>query len=286
MVEESNKGGWLILAGALTLHLAFASLPSYSPGGTGFARSLIMDALTPAERLVDRSVSGLTSLWSDYFALLDTREENERLQSEVDRLEVERHLSREAILEADRLRRFFDIDYPIGKPIVARVTGGDPSISQRTVTLDKGRAAGIEPPSPGRTPDGIVGRVIYASYYSSIVQLVTDPVSAVGAVVQDSRVQGIVRGNGTSQLIFEHSESGAPLVPGQLVVTSGIERIYPKGLPIGVISAVETVTDLVSTALIEPSADLDRLEEVVLLGLLPEELPEPDMVDGLDGSLP
>lgn len=232
-----------------------------------------MDTLTPAERLVDRSIHSVAQLWTGYVALVGIRAENERLQSEIDRLRMEQHLDREAVLEAERLRRFFEIDFSVGDPIVARVSGGDPSVSRQTITVDKGRRAGVEPGAPGMTPDGIVGRVIHTSYSSSIVQLLTDPVSAVGALVQESRVEGIVHGNGTNQLVFEHAEAGAPLKPGQMVVTSGTERIYPKGLPIGVISAVDSVTDLVSMAIVEPAADLSRLEEVLLLEAQPDDPP-------------
>jgi len=279
VIEKPNKANWLVFASVLVGHLLLVSLPADSPAHSGFVRSLIMDFLTPAERLVNRSVSGLGGVWTNYFALLETREENLRLQAEVDRLRMEMQLNREAVLEAARLRRFLELDLPAGSEgVVARVTGGDPSVSQRTVMLDKGRGAGIEPGSPVITPDGIVGRVIYTSHFSSIVQLVTDPTSAVGALVQTSRVQGIIRGNGTRELVFEHSEDGTDLLPGDILVTSGTERIYPKGLPVGVIASVGSVTDLVSTALVEPSADLGKLEEIMVLGVSTRSLPEPEEI--------
>lgn len=264
MIEESNKASWLVLVSALVLHLLLVSLPG-APAGTGFARSLIMDALTPLQRLVDGSVHAAASVWESYFALRGAHEENLRLEAEIDRLRMEVQQNREAVLENDRLRRLLSLDPPVEAPVVARVTGADPTISQRTVTLNKGRSAGIEPGSPVRTPDGIIGRVIHASLYSSIVQLVTDPVSAVGALVQESRVQGIVRGDGGTLLLFEHSAGGAELRAGQVLVTSGADRVYPGGLPIGVISSVGTETDLVSTAVVRPLASLGRIEEVLVL---------------------
>jgi len=269
LVEESNKAVWLVLAGALVFHLVLMSLPAEQPSGTGFARSVVMEALTPAERLVDHSVQRVTSIWNNYFALLDTNDENVRLRAEVDRLRMELQANAEAVREAERLQRYLSLDTPDGPPpVVARVTGGDPSTSQRTVTLNRGQSTGVEQGAPARTPDGIVGRVIHASWSSSIVQLVTDPSSAVGALVLESRIQGIVRGNGTSELTLEHSEDGVRLLPGQVVLTSGADKVYPKGLPIGVISEVDTVTDLVSTARVTPFADLGRLEEVLVLGIL------------------
>jgi rod shape-determining protein MreC len=247
-------------------------------------RSLILDVLTPAERAVDRSVDAASSVWSRYFALVGTHEENLRLQEELDHLRIEIQRNSELVIEAERLRRLLDLDPGRETSRVARVTGGDPSVARRTATLDKGRASGVEPGAPVRTPAGIVGRVIYAARFSSIMQLMTDPTSAVGAVVQESRVQGIVRGTGAPRLIFEHSEDGEDLRPGQIVVTSGSERIYPKGVPIGVIVSIETVTDLVSTAIVEPAADLGRLEEVLVLDVTREDPPEPEPIPEPVGS--
>jgi rod shape-determining protein MreC len=270
MVEESNKAAWIVLVSVLFLHLLLVSLPEGRPRGTGFGRALLMDALTPAERLVDRSLSGIRSVWTGYFALAGVGQENEALREEIGQLRMEIQANSEAVLEAERLRRYLSLgDIDAGVPLLARVTGGDPSFSQRTVMLDKGSAAGIGPASPVRTPDGIAGRVIHLSRSSSVVQLITDPLSAVGALVGENRVQGLVRGNGTSELVLEHPEDGVELVPGQVVLTSGSERIYPKGLPIGVVVSVRPAdrgpADLVNRAVVRPLADLTRLEEVLVL---------------------
>lgn len=270
MVEESNKAAWIVLVSVLFLHLMLVSLPEGRPRGTGVGRALLMDALTPAERLVDRGLDGVRSIWTGYFVLVGVRQENAALRDEIGRLRMEIQANSEAVLEAERLRRYLDLeDVGPGVPVLARVTGGDPSFSQRTVTLDKGSAAGVGPASPVRTPDGIVGRVIHLSRSSSVVQLVTDPLSAVGALVGENRVMGLVRGNGTGDLVLEHSEDGVELVPGQVVLTSGSERIYPKGLPIGVVVSVRPAdrdpADLVNRAVVRPLADLGRLEEVLVL---------------------
>lgn len=270
-MEESNKPAWVLLIVALVFNLMLVSLPGGRSVGAGFGRSLLMDALTPVERAVDWAVFGVTSVWDNYFALLDTRRENGELRSELDRLRMEIQRNNEQLIEARRLRRMLALDTLDFDPIAARVTGGDPTILQRSVTLDKGSRAGLEAGATARTPDGIVGRVIAVSEFSSVVQLITDPVSAVGAVMQLSRIPGRVRGNGTNELIFEYSEDGAVIQPGQVVVTSGSEGFYPRGLPIGVITRLESVDDLVSTAIVEPAADLGRLEEVLLV-----QIPVPD----------
>jgi rod shape-determining protein MreC len=278
MVEESNKPAWIVLVSVLFFHLLLVSLPEGRPGASGFARALLMDALTPAERLVDGSLDAVRSVWTGYFSLVGTHQENRALEEELARLRMEAQANSEAVLEAARLRRYLGLeDVVSGVALIARVAGGDPSFSQRTVTLDRGSTAGIGPASRVRTPDGIAGRVIHLSRSAAVVQLIIDPLSAVGAIVEESRLQGLVRGNGSSGLILEYPEEGVQLVPGQVVLTSGSERIYPKGLPIGTVVSVNTFqsdsADLVNTAVVRPLADLSRLEEVLVLR--PDEA-EPD----------
>lgn len=265
MVEESNKAAWIVLFLALAFHLLLVSLPAERSPGTNLARSILMDVLTPPQKVVDRVIEGVTSVWTGYVMLVDTQEENERLQAQLDELRMQIQRDREAVIANERYRRILALSPHVSDSVVARVTGGDPSFGQRTVTLDKGFSAGISPALAVRTPQGIIGRVLYAARASAVVQLITDPASTVGALVEESRVQGRVRGTGTDMLIFEHSEEEVRLVPGQLLVTSGSERIYPPGLPIGVITASIEVSDLVSTARVTPAADLRRLEEAIVL---------------------
>jgi rod shape-determining protein MreC len=283
MVEESNKAAWIVLFSALAFHLLLVSLPAERSPATNLARSVLMDLLTPAQKLVDRGIDSVGSVWTGYVMLVDAQEKSERLEAELDELRMQIQRDREAVIANERYRRIFALSPHVADFVVARVTGGDPSFGQRTVTLDKGRGAGIEPALAVRTPEGVIGRVLYAAHASAIVQLITDPASTVGALVEDSRVQGRVRGNGTDMLIFEHSEDEVPLRPGQVLVTSGSERIYPPGLPIGVITASVEVNDLVSTALVAPAADLRRLEEViVLLRAVPEPGESPDAGDAVE----
>lgn len=285
MVEESNKAAWVALFSALAFHLLLVSLPAERSPGTNLTRSVLMDLLTPAQKLVDWGIDGIASVWNGYVMLVETHQENERLQGELDEARMQIQRNRAAVIDNERLRRILDLPLHMSDFVVAGVTGGDPSFGQRTITLDKGRNAGISEALAVRTPEGIVGRVLSPARSSAIVQLITDPASTVGALVEESRVQGRVRGDGTDMLIFEHSEDEIRLEPGQVLVTSGSERIYPPGLPIGVIAASVEVNDLLSTALVVPAADLRRLEEViVLLRTVPEAGESPEAGDGAGGE--
>ena len=229
-------------------------------------RTLILDGLTPIEKLFDVTLDQIGSVWNNYFALLDTRRENERLQAELSRLEMEMAQNREEVGEAARLRRLMELDPLVNaERVAARVIGWDTTTLRQTVTIDKGTRHGLDNNSPVITPDGIVGRIIHAGHFASIVQLVSDPASAVGVIAQSSRLQGIVRGDGTRYLELEHIDDNVELLPGEELITSGSDQIYPKGLPVGFVRANGPDRDMMKTARLDPAADLSRLEEVLCL---------------------
>ena len=265
MAGRSNKAVWIVLVAVLLAHVTLGVLPAGDPPRTGLVRTLILDGLTPIEKLFDFTVNGVSTMWNNYFSLLDTRSENERLRREnADlRMEIERNL--EDVGQAERLRRLLDaLPSDTGRRVFARVIGSDPTPGRRTVTIDKGRLHGLFTDAPVITPDGIVGRVIHTGHFAAIVQLVSDPESGVGIVVRSSRVQGIVRGDGRDlalDLIADDTELGV----GDELLTSGTDRIYPKGLKVGVIESIGPTEDLMKTARIRPAADLTRLEEVLCL---------------------
>ncbi len=266
MISGPNRTVWLVLCAVLFGHTLMVTLPAGGGSETGIVRTLILDGLTLIEKLFDLTFYGIGSIWNNYFDLLDTRRENERLQAELSRLGMEMEQNREAVGEAARLRRLLDLDPLVNaERVVARVIGRDTSTSRETVTIDKGRRHGLINNSPVVTPDGVVGRIIHAGLSASIVQLVSDPQGAVGVIAQSSRVQGIVRGDGTRYLELEHIDDHIELLPGERIITSGTDQIYPKGLPVGVVAANGPDRDLMKTARVDPAADLSRLEEVLCL---------------------
>ncbi len=270
MTSGSNRTVWLVLCAVLFGHTLMVTLPAGGGSETGIVRTVILAGLTPIEKLFDVTFYGVGSIWNNYFALLDTRRENERLKAELSQLGMEMEQNREAVGEADRLRRLLDLDPLVGaERVAARVIGRDTTTSRQTVTIDKGRRHGLHNNSPVITPDGIVGRIIHAGLFASIVQVVSDPESAVGVIAQSSRLQGIVRGDGTRYLELEHIDDHIELLPGERVITSGTDQIYPKGLLVGIVAANGPDRDLMKTARVDPAADISRLEEVLCLIFAP-----------------
>jgi rod shape-determining protein MreC len=233
------------------------------------------------EKLVDRSLYGVTNVWERYFALIGLHDENQRLTARVNELEMQAQQQREEVLEAKRLREMLALqELGLGKSMVARVIGRDPARSQ-TVTIDKGLSHGVRPDSAVITPAGIVGRVIHSSNFFSIVQLINDSQSAVGVMQESTRRLGVLKGTGGRYLDLEFIDDDTDLKEGEKFITSGQDRVYPKGLPVGVITSVGPRRGLFKTVEIRPAADLGRLEEVLLVPEPPESV---DVLDPTQGT--
>jgi rod shape-determining protein MreC len=262
---ESKKAVWIVLAAALIIHTGLISLQGRRRIDTSFVRMWILDSLAPMEKLVDRSLYGVRYVWDRYIALIGLYDENQRLKHENDELHLQIVGSREAIAEAKRVLALAGLqESGIGKTVVARVIGRDAARSQ-TVTIDKGRAHGVKPDSAVITAEGIVGRVIQSANFFSIVQLITDSQGAVGIMVESTRKPGIVRGNGGRDLDLDYIEDDNDLKEGDKFLTSGLDRVFPRGLPVGVITSIGSRRGLIKEVKIHASADLGRLEEVLCI---------------------
>jgi len=265
MASKSNKTAWVVLLSVLFCHATLVALPSSPPTETSLVRTLILDGLTPIEKFIDFTFHGIGTIWTSYFDLLDVRRENAILTKQNAELRMEAARNKEELRQAERLRRLLNtVPSNSGRHVVARVIGNDTMPGSRTITIDKGRMHGLFADAPVMTPDGLVGRVIHTGHFAAIVQLVEDRRSGIGIVVGENRVQGIVRGNG-QDLILDLITDDAKLAVGDELLTSGSERIYPKGLQVGIIEMLGPTQDLMKTALIRPAADFSRLEEVFCL---------------------
>jgi rod shape-determining protein MreC len=265
MRVESNKTIRIVVLGVLIGHASLVVLEGPSTR-SNFVQVLILDALTPVEGLVAYATNGISSVWDEYVALRGTSEENERLREENAELQMELARNRVELSEAERLRRYLGMGAEVyGERVAARVIGRDPTFLRQTVTIDRGTLHGVQINSAVVTPDGIVGRVIEVAHYSAIVQLVSDPASAVGVIVESSRAQGIVQGWDEGMVRLDHVDDSAVLHVGDELVTSGTDGIYPRGLPVGQVLEVGRPDDLLKTATVRPAADLSRLEEVLVL---------------------
>ncbi len=280
IVNASGKPVWIALTVALVLHIGLISLQGRRRFDTSFLRGWILDSLAPMEKLSDRSFFGIHSIWNRYVWLIGVYDQNQRLQRENDELRLKVIQDREAVLEAQRIRTLVELrDSRFAKSVIARVIGRDPDRVHQTITIDKGAAHGLKRDTAILAPTGIVGRVIISSNFFSIVQLIVDSQGAVGVMLQSSRRQGIVKGNGSRDLELDYIDDDNELKEGDAFITSGQDRIYPRGFPVGVILSVGPRRGLFRAVQVRPNVDLGRLEEVLCI----TELQQPvDVVDPSD----
>lgn len=183
------------------------------------------------------------------------------LESEVKRLQ-------ETAKENERLRKLLEFrDTRAGKKIAARVIGWDPSPWRKTMILDKGTQHGIKKDMAVVVEEGLVGRILEAGPSTSRVILLQDSDSRISALAEQSRSQGVVAGNGSSELTVEYLELESGVEVGETVSTSGLNGLFPKGIRIGKITALsKDATGLHLQAKVDPFVRFSKLEEVLCLG--------------------
>jgi len=231
-------------------------------------------AVSPFQRAGASGIGGIRGVWNHYFALQNASRENERLRSENDTLKLQINQLQSRAAEADRLARLLNFrqahqNVPM---LGARVIGTSADTASQTVYLDRGERDGIRRNMGVITPDGVVGKVIESYSNTSQVLLLSDKDSGVGAMISESRIQSPVGGVGEPLLSMKYVPNDDEVNLGQHVVTSGMDRIFPRDLPVGTVSQIKSGNPFKQIR-IRPSANLERLEEViVLLSLQPLDL--------------
>lgn len=276
MTPIARRPGWIALGIVLVFHVLLLSLQTAHGGSVGLARSWLLDILVPPEKVVDRGFQAVRDVWEGYFALVGIRDENLRLHAENDQLRMQLQQQDEQVREAERLRAFLDLKKSgVGKLVAARVIGRDPSRSIQTITIDKGQSAGIRRDTSVITPLGVVGRVISVGSSSAVVQLITDAQSETAAMLRETRLQVLFKGTGGRDLELDYIDDDSAIKQGDEVITSGLDQIHPKGLPLAIVTSVGAKGELFKLILARPFVDMSRLEEVLVVTELAEPAKEP-----------
>jgi rod shape-determining protein MreC len=261
----------VILTVALVLSFLLMTLQvRHDAAVVTFTRQVVLFSVSPFIKVTAALLQGTRKLWRDYVDLRHLRQENKDLQGEVAVLQRRIDQLEEQSLETQRLQRLLAMrETTQAGFLTARVVGKDATNWFKTILLDRGSQDGVRRNQPVLAPDGLVGRVVEVTPASAKVQLLTDPVSSVGGLVQRTRVTGIVSGNLGSGARVRYLPLLADVVVGDEVVTSGMGGVFPKGIPVGRITAVERRSGaLFQEASLQPLVDLGRLEEVMILTTL------------------
>ena len=254
-----------VLLLAILAQLVLLAYQVKSNGEVRLIRVWAVTAVTPLARAIETGRSGTAHFLTDYFVMLDVREDNKRMKKELDRVQMENQYLRTELDTADRARSLsiFQQHSP-SKTVAAHIIGNTTSSGAKVVIVDRGSTSGIEKGMAVTTPDGIVGKVVDVYPIASFVMLITDPTFAAGVTSQKNRVHGTLKGQGHSTVMVDYVQNEEKLDEGEWFYTSGDDRIFPKGLPVGEATVVRTGKSH-KEIYVTPSGFQNGLEEVLII---------------------
>jgi rod shape-determining protein MreC len=259
---------------AQVLGLAVQVKRTTETGGTRLIRFWTINTITPLEKGLVNTSQGVRNIWRNYFYLRGVRRENRDLKAQIERMRIEQVRLSEDAAQARRLQALLGFkEQFISQTVAAQVIGTSGRDQSLDVYIDKGGSDGIKPDMAVITPDGIVGKVIRVYHSSSQVLLINDPSSGVGAILESSRLQGILKGTSSGETMLRYVMSDEKVSTGERVLTSGGDRIFPKGLAIGTVQQSNPGSDFFLNIRVKPAADLSRLEEVLVVTRMVESAP-------------
>lgn len=249
----------------VVFNLFLVSLQVRNPDGTLMIRSIGLAVYTPPAAFAHYVASSVSGAWRRLVELGVIAERNRLLEAENGRLKLEvrrlgavdRMLRRTSGLI--RVSETFGFDSAYGAVVWRNV----PLFSDRMI-INIGEREGVRQDAAVLTSDGVVGRVLTTTFTSSEVELLLDSRAAIGAVLETSRLPGVVQGDGSEMLALNFISSAEEVAVGEMVLTSGVDRIYPKGLPIGVVTNCEKAGTYQKIS-VRPSVDFRKLEEVAVV---------------------
>jgi rod shape-determining protein MreC len=267
VLEFQKRTGYLLVA-ALLGHLLLISAQVSSQPDASVLETTIFGALSRVQALSAWVTHGVTGAWGNYVALRGHRSRAEALQLQLDRLGVELQHANAQVRRSEQLEQLLQLRRTeLPATMAARVIAADPAAAFQTVTIDKGAADGVHRDMAVLSPLGVVGRVIdEPAAHAAKVQLIIDRNAGAGAVIDRSDAGGVVVGaDGEAPLRMEYVSNLADVAPGDLVMTSGLDGIYPRGYVIGRIEKVERGSGLFRLIAIRPRVDFSSLDTVLLV---------------------
>jgi rod shape-determining protein MreC len=233
-------------------------------------------AVTPFERVAHAVGYGMSHGWSDYIDLRHVRQQNEQLQLELTRMRIEQAAMAEDALEGRRLQALLAFrEKYVASTIAAQVIGSSGSEQSRVLLIDKGWRDGLKPDMAVITPDGIVGKLRDVFPTTSQVLEIDDQSSGAGVILASTRIRAILRGTLTGRVQIGNLMADSRIKPGETVLTSGGDQVFPRGLPVGTIESIAPDLDHqpYMAIVVHPAVNLARVEEVLVITGTQAELP-------------
>jgi rod shape-determining protein MreC len=257
----------LILLATVVLAQVLLLAVQIKRGEVRLIRIAAVWAVTAVQRPAVQLIDNVGGAWNDYVGLRNTRRENANLRDELAQLKLRMSQLEGQSAEVKRLSallafRDAHADVPM---LAARVVGVGATENSRTLYIDRGEADHVEKNMGVITPDGVAGKVLEVYRNTSLILLITDKDSGVGALLANTRTQGVLRGTGEPLLELSYVSNDEEVVVGEAVVTSGIDKIFfSKDLPVGTVVSAQRGNPF-KVIRVKPAARIDRLEEVIVL---------------------
>lgn len=265
ILDIRRRSGYLFLAVMLG-HVILISTQVNSKSGVPVLEAVTFGIFAEAQRGLSTGVSGIRRVWNRYVWLRGVEMENMDLRRQLDDVRVQ---YQEGRAQADRARQLEGLlelrDRANLQTVAAEIIASSASPDFRTLTIDKGTRHGLKPDMAVISAAGIVGRIVVPSPGAAKVQLLVDRNAAAGALIERSRAQGVAIGAGDERLRLEYVPEAADVVVGDLVVTSGIDGIYPKGFRLGYVDTVEKNGPAYKRITVKPSVNFSSLETVLVV---------------------
>jgi rod shape-determining protein MreC len=256
---------FFILVGVLIAQLLLLSAQITRNQKVRLIQVWAVAVLDPFERMIHTVTGSAEGTWENYRGLYAAHEQNRELQIELTNARAEIQRLSEQAAETRRLRGLLEFKKRLPFPTVAaEVIATSPGDASQAIFIDKGKNQGIAADAAVFTPDGVVGKVIATFPRSAQVLLLTDSSSGVAAALRESRVQGIVKGTGRNSADLQYIMKETSVEKGEIVLTSGLDQVYPKGLVVGTVAQVSD-GHIYKNIKIKPAAALDRLESVLVV---------------------
>lgn len=232
--------------------------------------------VTPFERAEHAIGWALRNGWSNYLDLRHVRQQNKDLQQELARMRVDEAAIAEDALQGRRLQALLAFrEKYVASTVAAQVIGASGSDQAHVLTIDKGSNDGLRPDMAVITPDGVVGKLRDVFPTTAQVLEINDPTSGAGVILASTRIRAILRGTITGRAQIGNLTADSRIKPGEQVLTSGGDQVYPRGLPVGTIESISPDPDHqpYTAIVVRPAVNLDRVEEVLVITGTQSDLP-------------